>query len=579
MTMERFSSSACIWSTIGILTLLVIVTLLTKSFAFYILTSIVLAFSIVIPSLTNNKTKLMIVLMVIAFIQTILMSMVTQNSAYLVWDLKAQDNVASYIVREGYIPRPLGGIYRPEYVSYPAGYIVWAVLSEITSIPTNLLMVSPILTYALYIVFLWVTLNILNDVNKEYRPLVIALLGSAFIVLYKLPNIFIYQNYGRVLLLTSTYLLYKTLLGKKLKAEALLVILIFIATLVFSHSESSIAYLVIVTGLLADAFEKQRSISSISNTILIIFAVTFAVFALYHFWGALYFATTLIGMLKNTLTYLLSSPEEGLTVKLAKYTPIDYTPIELMFFGSSLILTALTALMLFLLGIIMYLKYKKLMLYLGPLTLIGFSFVLLFWFSPYKSDISFKFITALSTAIALSFIELSNEAKHPSNHSSKRLRELKDVLIICVAIIIVAGFSEYSYRGEFSSNSPAYYNFALHLESSGLSKFLTNTQGRYVIIDSPSFPYFFIRDYIDPRFGIPYSVVAVEPEVTYYNFHLINGLMMPRFILILQKASLVNTSILPYGEVIIGESESLMRFERVSVVYTTGIVSIGEVVG
>lgn len=576
MTMEKFSSSACIWSTIGILTLLVIVTLLTKSFAFYILTSIVLAFSIVIPSLTNNKTKLMIVLMVIAFIQTILMSMVTQNSAYLVWDLKAQDNVASYIVREGYIPRPLGGIYRPEYVSYPAGYIVWAVLSEITSIPTNLLMVSPILTYALYIVFLWVTLNILNDVNKEYRPLVIALLGSAFIVLYKLPNIFIYQNYGRVLLLTSTYLLYKTLLGKKLKAEALLVILIFIATLVFSHSESSIAYLVIVTGLLADAFEKRRSIS---NTIFIIFILTITVFALYHFWGVSYFATTLIGMLKNTLTYLLSSPGEVVTTEFTRYTPIDYTPIELVFFGSSLVLVALTALTLFLLGVLMYLRYKKLVLYLGSLTLVGSAFLLLFWFSPYKSDIAFKFITALSTVIALSFIELSNEVKHPSNHSSKRLRELKDVLIICVAIIIVAGFSEYSYRGEFSSNSPAYYNFVLHLEFSELSKFITNTQGRYVIIDSPSFPYFFIRDYIDPRFGIPYSVVAVEPEVTYYNFHLINGLMMPRFILILQKASLVNTSILPYGEVIIGESESLMRFERVSVVYTTGIVSIGEVVG
>jgi hypothetical protein len=518
----------------------------------------------------------MIVLMVIAFIQTILMSMVTQNSAYLVWDLKAQDNVASYIVREGYIPRPLGGIYRPEYVSYPAGYIVWAVLSEITSIPTNLLMVSPILTYALYIVFLWVTLNILNDVNKEYRPLVIALLGSAFIVLYKLPNIFIYQNYGRVLLLTSTYLLYKTLLGKKLKAEALLVILIFIATLVFSHSESSIAYLVIVTGLLADAFEKRRSIS---NTIFIIFILTITVFALYHFWGVSYFATTLIGMLKNTLTYLLSSPGEVVTTEFTRYTPIDYTPIELVFFGSSLVLVALTALTLFLLGVLMYLRYKKLVLYLGSLTLVGSAFLLLFWFSPYKSDIAFKFITALSTVIALSFIELSNEVKHPSNHSSKRLRELKDVLIICVAIIIVAGFSEYSYRGEFSSNSPAYYNFVLHLEFSELSKFITNTQGRYVIIDSPSFPYFFIRDYIDPRFGIPYSVVAVEPEVTYYNFHLINGLMMPRFILILQKASLVNTSILPYGEVIIGESESLMRFERVSVVYTTGIVSIGEVVG
>jgi len=569
-------SFACIWSIIGILSLLVTVTLLTRSFTFYVLTSIVLAFSIVIPSLANNKAKSIIVLVVIAFIQTILMNMVTRNPAYLMWDLKAQDNVASYIVQEGHIPRPLEGIYRPEYVSYPAGYIIWAVLSEITSIPTNLLMISPVLTYALYIVFIWITLSILGDVKKEYRPLVIALLGSIFIVFYMLPIIFIYQRYGRVMLLVSTYLLYKTLLSKKIKAETLLVLFVFTLTLMFSHSESSIVYLTIATGLLVNVFEKQRGIS---NTILIIFAVTFVAFALYHFWGISYFATTLIGMLKNTLTYLFSSPEEGLTMGLTKYTPIDYTPIELVFFGSSLILTALTALMLFLLGILMYLKYKKLMLYLGPLTLIGVAFVLLFWFSPYKSDISFKFITALSTVIALSFIELSNEAKYSSNHSSKRLRGLSDVLIICVAIIIVAGFSEYSYRGVFSSNYPAYYNFALHLEFSGLSEFLANTQGHYVIIDSPSLPYYFIRDYIDPRLGIPYSVVAVEPEITYYNFRLINGLMIPRFILILHKASLVNTSILPCGEVIVGEPGSLTRLERVSVVYTTDMVSIGKVVG
>jgi hypothetical protein len=152
-------------------------------------------------------------------------------------------------------------------------------------------------------------------------------------------------------------------------------------------------------------------------------------------------------------------------------------------------------------------------------------------------------------------------------------------LIICIAIILVAGFSEYSYRGVFSSDYPAYYDFALHLEFSGLSEFLANTRGHYVIVDSPSLPHHFIRDYIDPRLGISYSVVAIEPELTYYNFSLINGLMIPRFILISQKASLVDMGILPCGEVIVGEPGSLTGLERVSIVYTTDMVSIGKVVG
>jgi hypothetical protein len=55
--------------------------------------------------------------------------------------------------------------------------------------------------------------------------------------------------------------------------------------------------------------------------------------------------------------------------------------------------------------------------------------------------------------------------------------------------------------------------------------------------------------------------------------------MIPRFILISQKASLVNIGILPCGEVIVGEPGSLTELERVSIVYTTGVVSIGKVMG
>jgi len=53
---------------------------------------------------------------------------------------------------------------------------------------------------------------------------------------------------------------------------------------------------------------------------------------------------------------------------------------------------------------------------------------------------------------------------------------------------------------------------------------------------------------------------------------------VPRFI-ILQTASLINTSNLPRGELIVGELNLLMRLERVCIVFTTGMVSIGKVVG
>jgi hypothetical protein len=488
------------------------------------------------------------------------------------WDLKAQENVASYIVREGHVPKPLGGIYRPEYVSYPAGFIVWAVLSEITSIPTNLLMILPPLTYALYIIFLWVTLSVLDDVKRKYRPLVMALLGFVFIVSCKLTTIFIYQNYGRVMLLLSTYLMFKALLSRKLKTETLSILVLFITTLMFSHSESSIAYLIIAMSLLVNVLEKQAG----RHSIALISMITFIIFILYHLWSASYFATTLITMLKNTLMYMFSSPEEALTKGFTKYTPVDYTPLELILFGASLVSMSLTALISFFFGVLRYLRFRRLMLYMSPLAFVGSSFILLFWFSPYKSDISFKFIIALSTITALSFIELSAVTNHYT-HTGKSSKALNEVLIICIAIIVVMGISVYSNRQIFSSIYSAYYNFALHLEFSGLSRFLTNVQGRYIIIDSPSLPYYFMRDYIDPRFSIPYSIVIAEPETIYYSFRLINGIMMPRTLLILQKAPLVSANTLLYRELIIVEPELITKFKGVSMVYNTGIVSIGKV--
>jgi hypothetical protein len=488
------------------------------------------------------------------------------------WDLKAQENIAAYIVQEGHIPKPLGGIYRPEYTSYPAGYIIWAVLSEFTSIPTSLLMTLPSLTYALYTIFLWITLSILRNVKREYRPLAIALLGSVFIAFYKLPTFFIYQRYGRVMLLLSMYLTYKALLSKKLKLETSLMLILFIAVLMFSHSESSIAYLVIIMGLLVNTFEKTTR----RHNIILISIITFVAFALYLLWGASYFATTLINMLKNILTHIFSRSEELLTLGFSKYTPIDYTLLELVLFVSSLVLMSLTALIFFLIGVLSYLRFKKLMLYLGPLTSAGSFFILLFWFSPYKSDISFKFITALSAMTALSSIELSSEM-NSSDHFGKHLKALNKVLITFIAIIMITGFSVYSYRELFSSVYPTYYNFALHLEFSGISLFLANARARYIIIDSPSIPYYFIRDYIDPRFTIPYSIVLAKPETIHYSLRLINGMMVPRTLLILQKAPLINMSIPLYEAFFIGEPELLIKLERVSLVYNTGIVSIGNV--
>jgi hypothetical protein len=505
------------------------------------------------------------ILTTVALFQSLFWIVITPGPGVLPWDLAAQNNVALYITQNGYIPRPSGSIYRPEYVSYPSPYILWAIISEITSIQTYLLMLSPILTYSMYILFLWIVLDALNTVEKQLKPMIVALLISIFIVNYRLTEIFIYQNYGRVLLLFALYLVFKELISNSSKLRPLLIIIII--NIMLSHSESSIALLVASLGLVIELLEKSKR--KVDVTLIPLIALI--AFCLYYFYNITYFSISLIDMLKKTLEYLLKQGSEIITAGLAKYTPSDYTLLELALYAISLFLLSLSALASFIIGIAIFLRHRKIAFYLGPLALIGISVILLFWFSPYKSDISLKFIPSLSIMATISFIELSKEG-YLKTYFKKHFKFLGYILII-FAVLIILGFAIRSDSWIFSTSYSPYHSTMLVLDSSGSTELLANA-GNYklILVDSPSLPYYFIRDYVAPRLEIPYSVAIAKPENLYYNYHLINGILMPRT---MEGFLPLSANILQRHELVIGTPDTLTTLKWVSIVFNAGLISVG----
>jgi hypothetical protein len=513
----------------------------------------------------KNKKVMILILIIIPFIYVLLNNLAIHFSTALTWDLKAQENVASYISLNGHFPAPMDGIYRPEYTSYPAAYILLASLNEITTLPIYLLMKLPILTIILYVIFLWIIFDIFERTNIYLHPLIIAILFSVFIFNYKLIFVFIYQNFGIILYIFLVYLFYRMLLLENNSLEILIMITILMFTVTFSVSDSAIALFITSIGFFLYSFTvKNRRI------IFVFSALAMMSILAYLLWYVTYFAVSLISMIKVIIGYLLSTGGSVISAGIHKYTPLDYTLPELALYVTFLFLLSVVALVSSLFGLLKLLKEKKFMIYLAPLIIIGLSFIFLFLFTPYKSDMSSKLLPFLSAIATFSFMEISREVKYIKNY------KLFIILVILCSIMILIGSSINGNKVYFSEIYIKYDIFAEILKSIHLAHILENSQvSSIAILDSPSLPFYFIRDYVAPRLMVSYNVFVTEPNIQYYNYTLINNLREPRFVLILQQAPLFNNSIAMNYNIIIGDKMYLAKLNNVDLVYSVYNIGIG----
>jgi hypothetical protein len=485
----------------------------------------------------------------------------------LTWDFKAQVNVAEYIINNGRIPTaPLGGVYRLEYISYPLAFTEYAIFSQISNIAVDTVYQLPLGSVAFLIIISLIISDIKKSIKENVGVLLISLL-LFIVVFYEVYFFFIYQNYGRTLLVFLLYLILRILIGGFSNYRKIIVVVtLLIIAVVYVHSESSIALFLAGLGLGFTAFvEKSQMNRQVIKVFILIIIVAFIS---YYIYGIPYFGHNLLNMIKATINFLLSP--EVVERSIAKYTPVDYTWTELVLYVSSLITIFLLSLITFILGIYIYFKTKVFPKFTITLIIIIPAFLILFLFSPYKSDISFKLITVLIAITSFSLYEMTTY-RNPLDRMHKIIVFLM-VFIIFFGIFLRTNSTIYSERN-------LYYNvFAYVLSHSKITMFIPKNSS-LGILDSPGLPYYFIRDYIVPRAlefeYIKYQILVVDPNVSVYKYKIINGLNDPRFILYTNPFIITSNNTSLNLDTILGDPSSLTKFDILF--YNNGFLGLSKV--
>jgi hypothetical protein len=503
----------------------------------------VLSMLFLILGLLQHKFNILFIIngiTVLAFLPKVVS--LIEEPQILNWDYKAMENIAQYITITGRTPPPFDGIFRIEYVSYPVAFILQAILSEVTGLSTSVIMAYPTITIALYIILISVILTFsrYDFMKKSEKIVTILLLLSLTHILKFMIEPFIYQNYGRIMLLLAIFVLAKLINRESNLADMRLIItlaMISIAIL-FAHSESSLATFIVMIGLIisiATAYIMRLEVSRIDVRILFFICIVIIQFLLYHIWWQYEFAGRLLRMTEVIIRSLIS-PEPG-EVGLSKFTPLDYTQFELYTFFLAWLSIAIIAFYSFIKMSMILVLARRVQLFIGPLVVAAGSFAILLFFSPYKSDIAFKFTTVLFYTIVFSLYEVAL-TRFSKNINSVTLRKIFSIILIALSLVAFWGFSLNSYRFHFSEFRDKGISYAYILDEINLVHLINLSKTlNLLIVDTPRLPYYYIRDYLAPRLPITYYVLPVEPHNLEYDYRLINGLYMPRFILFTQMDS------------------------------------------
>jgi hypothetical protein len=511
--------------------------------------SLFVLFSVLGPLYNKlDKVYMSVGISVLAFLPRLLL-LSLRGPEVLVWDYKAMENIANHIVMNGHVPQLLGRLFRLEYLSYPYAFVLWAIVSEVTNLSTELVQLYPVITISFYIILMSIIILLSKEkIFVENRFISVILLVSVAFSVYQFTDIFIYQNYGRLMLLLYFFILIKLVTKEtNVNPQLLITLLLIVMSIIFSHSESSIALIVATLGIAISITTTQplrTLISQLHTHVKLPFTliIVMMVFFLHHLWGVAVFTQALLNILLNTITGIMSFFTLKATyVGLSKFTPWDYTAIEiysyLVAWSTIAILTAYSLINL----VFIIVRERRVPLSFGILATSALAFAVLILFSPYKVDIALKFTTILFYALAMSFVEIGYIHGFTKRNQGFLPRSIQTILLLILSLLILWGFTLSSYRSYLSEFHNIANVYAYMLDELHVTDMLNSlSHNNIIIVDSPRLPFSYVRDYIDPRILIPYRVLAADPETVHYNYKLVNGLYMPRFELLLNKVKVLD---------------------------------------
>jgi len=448
----------------------------------------------------------------------------------LTWDHKAMANLAEYIATSGTVPRSeqafaIGS--RIEYVSYPAPFILWAVNSMILGVSPEELMVSPPLILPMILIFSYALYLLLPKNSKQEshcEGILYILFGvgtTTSLLFIRSRYYFIYQDFARYSLFLYSSLLFIDVTRNERKISK--IVLTLMSTLIiFSHSESSVALVIFAMSLLASLIVSRIGVEARKRVLLLLTAIIIS-FGIYYLWAITTFTKSLFAMIRQTLELLTAEKAEA---GLGKYTPYDYTLIDLALLALSVLAVVMVSLNALIRALFLH---RRMPLMSIPFLTSSLSMVLLFAFTPYKSDISLKFIyiTAICTTMLLAEVR---DLKIGTGLQLKSEMALALILtaLLTMGIMVLEGYTrepitQYQidqYNVQHQLNSIVYPLISSVLKEHGIHVY---------IVDSPLMPYYYIRDFLAPRGLSTYAICYLHRDEWLYNILQKNGIFTPRF--------------------------------------------------
>ena len=227
-----------------------------------------------------------------------------------------------------------------------------------------------------------------------------------------------------------------------------------------------------------------------------------------------------------------------LTESIARYTPYDYTQLEIATMILGVLVYGIILLTLYFDTLVTIFRRQNDVKTLEfaimiVLTIIAIINAYVYLESPYKSDIVWRFTFAFFALSSIFFV-------YRKNISARFIEQILNKRIVLFAILLCLFISSMYIYLKFQNIGSEYNVFCLNmrktLETSkivALLKQVESDEYNIVFIDSPDVPFHLFKDYIVARVPIKRYMIAVDdPNIQFYKYRLMSGIHMYRFILL-----------------------------------------------
>lgn len=525
--------------------------------------SIALSLSLMKANATHDYALAILGLILALYLKIILSIIFVEPNPVLIWDDKARANVVELIIEKGHYPfdlvDPRNSMYRDEYIPYPVAFILAAVTSLITSLDITTVFTSPVVLSALIIIFVAIGILLMKR-NKLFGWIATISLCLNFVTIgYMYPCM--YSQVARAFIALLFYMLLVKSDEKDVSLPNLIVYTVFTALIPLTHSSESIAFLIaiimlsLVLILKNFMFRERGARRYLNKTFAISSVVYLTVFFIWNIFQGSHILQIIINMAVYSLKYSLKTEtatktlvETETTAKtlvktetakfLGKFTPYDYTPLELH--------TILLGV--FAYGtILLFLSFDTLVAILRRrddakslesaimivLTIFAIINAYLYLGTPYKSDITWRFTFMFFASASIFFI-------YKKDVYAKYTKWILNKRAVLLAILLGLFISSMYIYLRFQNVASEYNKFSVNtrniLKNSKIITFLKDSVfNKYdiVFVDSPDMPYHILRDYIVVRVPVKqYAIAVYDPNIRFYKYRLLSGIYMYRFILL-----------------------------------------------